>query len=84
VIIMAVVDNITSDELSPKGVSMFRCQLTGATSTITKAHHKFGRVLGAIINVEGTNTMTWTRSTTTLTVTGTEDDWVNCIVWGIR
>ena len=83
-IIIAVVDNITYDELSPKGVSMFRCQLTGATSTITKSHHKFGRVLGAVLSVEGTNSMTWTISTTTITVTGTNDDYVNVIVWGVK
>ena len=84
-IIIAVVDNITYDELSPKGVAMFRCQLTATgVSTITKAHHKFGRVLGAVISAEGTNGATWTISTTTISVTGTNDDYVNVIVWGVK
>ena len=80
---MAIVDNITQHPGVGPGVQRFRCQLTGATSTIDEAIHKFGGSLDCVeISVEGTNTMTWTRSGRTITVTGTNDDWVNIVIYG--
>ncbi len=83
---MAVVDNIVRDELAfahTLNVHSFRCQLTGATSTITSSEHLFGsKISTCVISVEGTNSMTWTRSGTTITVTGTNDDYINVIITG--
>lgn len=83
---MAVVDNIVYDELAfvhTTNVRSFRCQLTGATSTITSGEHRFGISINTcVISVEGTNTITWTRSGTTITVTGTNDNYINVIVTG--
>jgi len=77
---MAVVDNITRKEITGLlGIEVVRAQLTGATSTFVS---KFGTVVAVGINVEGTNGATWTRSGSTITITGTNDDWVNIFVFG--
>ena len=79
---MAEVDNITMVEVAPLGLEIARCQLTGATSTYTSK--RFANVTSFQVQVEGTNTCTITRSTITLTITGTNDDWVNVILTGTR
>ena len=77
-------DNITYDELAPKGMTLMRCQLTGASSTITTTEHKMGTVKGHIVVAEGTNGATSTISGSTITVTGTNNDYVDVIVWGVK
>lgn len=77
---MAVVDNVTKLEFHNPAIEVVRAQLTGATSTFVS---KFGTVVSAQVDVEGTNATTWTRSGSTITVTGTNDDWVNIIVFGL-
>ncbi|MFH1422106.1 MAG: hypothetical protein ABIH42_05280 [Planctomycetota bacterium] len=82
---MAEVYNIAYDELGFRGTNVrsFKAQLTGSSSTITSATHKFGSSLNTvIIAVEGTNGATYTISGTTITVTGTNNDYVNCIITG--
>lgn len=77
---MAAVDNVTRFEHGDPSKEVVRAQLTGATSTFVS---KFGTVISAQVDVEGTNTMTWTRSGSTITITGTNDDWVNITVYGV-
>jgi len=77
---MAVTDNTTKAEVKGlPGVEIVRTQLTGATSTYVA---KFGTVQAVLVNVEGTNSLTWTRSGTTITLTGTNNDWVNIVIFG--
>jgi len=78
---MAAVDNVTVNEVI-KGLELVRAQLTGATSTYVS--QKFSSVQGFKFSVEGTNSCTATRSGTTITFTGTNDDWVNFQIWGQR
>lgn len=79
---MAEVDNIIQVEVAPPGLEIARCLLTGATSTYTSK--RFANVVAAFVSVEGTNTMTWTRSTNVVTITGTNNDAVNVILVGTR
>ena len=76
---MADVDNPTRIETGAPFVEILRAQQTGATSTYTS---RFANVIAAQVSVEGTNTMTWTRSGRTITVTGTNNDWVNIVIYG--
>lgn len=79
---MADVDNINKKEISGlRGFHFVRAQLTGATSTYTSP---FGAsTKGVIVQEEGTNGATYTWSTTTgvITITGTNNDWVNMMMW---
>ena len=77
---MAEVDNISIKEGGVPGIEAVRAQLTGTTSTYTP--RLVGNVKNVNISVEGTNTMTWTRSGRTITITGTNDDWVNITING--
>ena len=77
---MATVDNITVFATGTPSLELVRCQLTGTTSTYVT--RKFSNVAGYVLEVEGTNATTSTRSTKTITITGTNDDWVNIILWG--
>jgi len=82
---MAEVDTVTYDELGypSTNVRSFRALLTGASSTITSKTHKFGSSLNkVIITHEGTNTMTYTVSGTTVTITGTNNDVIHCEITG--
>ena len=77
---MASVDNIIEFALPPSlGIQMVRVQLTGASSTFVT---RFTKTDGFIATVEGTNTTTYARSSNTITITGTNDDYVNFIIWG--
>ena len=77
---MAEVDNISIKEGGVPGIEAARAQQTGTTSTYTP--RLVGNIKAVVINVEGTNTLTWTRSGRTITVTGTNDDWVNIVIFG--
>ena len=77
---MAEVDNITTLETGEPSQEVSRCQLTGASSTYTS--RRIGRVKMAFVDVEGTNSMTFTRSGNVVTITGTNDDWVNVLLIG--
>lgn len=76
---MAVVDGVVRFQPGLVGVEIVRAALTGASSTFVS---KFGTVNACHVDVEGTNTCTWTRSGRTITLTGTEDDYVNITVYG--
>jgi len=78
---MATVDNITVSETSPPGTELVRAQLT-ASGTSTYVSRRLSNVQGCIVVVEGTNGATFTRSTKTITITGTNDDWVDILLWG--
>lgn len=76
---MASVDNITKQEICQPGEVKVRAQLTGASSTYVIP---LSRVRGHILVAEGANGATATISGVTLTITGTNDDWVDIIAWG--
>ncbi len=80
---MAVVDGVVYHEISGEhGKIVFRCALTGTSSTITSAIHKMSQLDVALLDVRGTNTMTYTVSGTTITVTGTNDDILDVVIYG--
>ena len=72
---MAEVDNIVRLETGAPYEEVARAQLTGATSTYSSV--KFGNVISYMVTVEGTNSMTYTTSGKVITITGTNDDFVN-------
>ena len=76
---MATVDNIVRFEPGIVGTEVVRAQLTGASSTFVS---RLGTVTAAHVDVEGTNSCTWTRSGRTITLTGTEDDYVDITCYG--
>ena len=76
---MAAVDNVTRTNIPIGNVEIVRAQLTGTTSTFVS---KFGKILSCVLNEEGTNGATYTWSTRTVTITGTNDDYVNIIIVG--
>lgn len=77
---MASVDNISRWEVGVPGIVRVRCQLT-ATGTSTYVV-PLSKVRGFVFSVEGTNATTATRSGQTITITGTDDDYVNIEAWG--
>ena len=77
---MAEVDNIDVFETGDPHIEEVRAQLTGSTSTYTL--QKIDRIRRLIITVEGTNSLTYTFSGSTITLTGTNDDRVNISVVG--
>jgi len=79
---MAAVDNVTMVEGGPAGLEVSRVQLTGSTATYISK--KFNTVIAFTYSVEGTNTCTATRSGRTITFTGTNDDWVNVFIAGLK
>jgi hypothetical protein len=77
---LAAIDNVVEKEIKGVfGLKVLRGQLTGATSTYKST---FGKVFAVIAQVEGTNSFTWTRSGVTITMTGTNDDYVNLAIFG--
>lgn len=76
---MAVVDHVTETQLPFPNVEIVRAQLTGASSTFVS---KFGKILACIVQEEGTNGATYTWSTRTVTIAGTNDDFVNILIVG--
>lgn len=57
--------------------------LTGATSTLSQVTHQFRQILyKVLINVRGTNTMTYTVSGVSVTITGTNNDKVDFDIEG--
>ncbi|MHA1827945.1 MAG: hypothetical protein ACTSX6_04775 [Candidatus Heimdallarchaeaceae archaeon] len=77
---MASVDNISKWETGVPYEESVRAQLTGSTSTYVT--QKFSTIHSVIVTVEGTNSMTYTWSGKTVTITGTNDDWVNIRITG--
>ena len=78
---MAATDNTVVNELAPPGSYECRTQLTGASSTHII---RLSDTKGFVFSVEGTNATTCTRSGNTITITGTNDDWVNIRAWGTQ
>jgi len=77
---MASVDNITRKELTGNlGFEIVRCQATGATSTFVS---KFGTIVICSVADETDYDCTWSVSGRTITVTCTNDDYLNIIVVG--
>lgn len=80
---MAEVDGIVYKELTGEhGKTVFACDLTGATSTISAVTHKLSSVTSFDVHPRGTNSATPTISGTTVTVTGTNNDTVDCVFYG--
>ncbi len=77
---MAATDNTVTLEHGDPSKEVVRTQLTGATSTFVS---KFGTVVAFQLTVEGTNATTATRSGSTITITGTDDDYVNLTIYGV-
>ncbi|MCX6822073.1 MAG: hypothetical protein NTW30_04835 [Candidatus Aenigmarchaeota archaeon] len=77
---MTVVDHITRIQHNFPNMELVRAQLT-ATGTSTFVS-KFGTILMCIVQKEGTNTTTYTWSTRTVTITGTDDDFVDIMIIG--
>jgi len=78
---MAITDNTVVNELAPPGSYECRTQLTGTTSTHVI---RLSDTKGFVATVEGTNTTTFNRTGNTITITGTNDDWVNLRGWGTQ
>ena len=77
---MAEVDNIDVFETGDPHVEEVRAQLTGSTSTYTL--QKMTTIRRILVSVEGTNSLTFTFSGATVTLTGTNDDRVNLSIVG--
>jgi len=77
---MAAVDNVTKVEFPIPNMEVVKAQLT-ATGTSTYVS-RFGTIYTCHVNVRGTNTTTKTVSGRTVTITGTNDDWVDIIITG--
>lgn len=72
---MADVDNVVRLETGDPHTESLKASLTGATSTYTS--FKLAELINAQVTVRGTNSMTFTVSDRTLTITGTNDDVVD-------
>ncbi|MBW6469628.1 MAG: hypothetical protein K0A90_00220 [Methanosarcinaceae archaeon] len=80
---MAVIDNIVKKEVTGVlGMVVLKAKLTGTTSTITTVEHGLSEIFSAIIVARGINGATYTISGTTITVTGTNNDDIECIIFG--
>ena len=80
---MAAVDGVVFHLTGSVNHRMGYFDLTGATSTFGQATHSMNNTLyGVQFSWEGTNTLTWTRSGTTITLTGTNNDRVYFDVTG--
>jgi len=73
---MASVDNIDANWIAP-GMLSVRAQLTGASSTYVVPA---GKIRSVLLRHEGTNGATYTWTSSTITITGTNNDWVNILV----
>ena len=79
---MAAVDGVVNIEGGPAGLELLKADLTGATSTYVSK--KFNTLIFASVNVRGTNTMTYTISGITITITGTNNDTVDIAIAGLK
>ena len=79
---MATVSAISWFETGEPSIEVVRATLSGATSTYVV--RKFGRIQSVLVTVEGTNAMTYTWTTKTITITGTSSDEVNIMVTGCK
>tara|TARA_R100001244_G_scaffold34657_1_gene32006 strand:+ start:179 stop:415 length:237 start_codon:yes stop_codon:yes gene_type:complete len=77
---MASVDNIVHASSEDPGSEVVRVQLTGATSTYISERFNTLQFVSAV--AEGTNATTFTWTGSTLTITGTNDDYVNILIHG--
>ncbi len=77
---MTDVDNVDVFETGSPQEERARAQLTSGTSEYKT--QKINRIVSLIMTVEGTNTMTYTFSGTTITILGTNDDIVNISIVG--
>lgn len=78
---MAIVDNIVRKEITGvSGMEVLRCMATGATSSFTS---KFGNVTAFVVYDETTGgTATTSISGNTLTITATNDDYLDIVIFG--
>ena len=79
---MATVDNINVFETGNPHEESVRARLTGSTSTYVS--RKFNAVQSFTFSIEGTNGATCARTGTTITITGTNDDWINFKIIGYK
>ncbi len=77
---MASVDNISFFETGVPHEEIVRAQLTSGTSTFVS--RKFNRLHSVHFSVEGTNGATFTWTSRTVTIIGTNDDWVDLKIVG--
>lgn len=77
---MATVDAIVEAQTYIPGLEVVRADLTGATSTYVS--RKFARLHNVFVIAEGTNGATYTWTGITVTITGTNDDHVNILLFG--
>jgi len=73
---MAVIDNTDVNWIAP-GMLTVRGQLTGASSTYVVPA---GKIRSVFLLAEGTNGATYTWTSSTITITGTNNDWVDILV----
>jgi len=76
---MAVVDNVNKFPQTNPSLEMVRAQLTGASSTFET---KFATIQSVLVQEEDANGATYTWTGRTITITGTDDDWVTIIIAG--
>lgn len=77
---MAAVDNVTRKEITGvEGVEIVRCQATGATSTFDS---KFGTIISVQVTDETDYDCLVSWSGSRITVTCTDDDYLNIMVVG--
>jgi|ETNvirnome_2_300_1030623.scaffolds.fasta_scaffold08282_2 glutamate synthase domain-containing protein 3 len=77
---MASVDNIVHANSETPGSEVVRAQLTGTTSTYVS--EVFNTIQNVSVSTEGTNGATYAWSGVTVTITGTNNDYVNIIIHG--
>jgi len=77
---MASVDNIVHASSEDPGSEVVRCQLTGASSTYIS--ERFNTLQFVSVVAEDTNGATYTFTGSTLTIVGTNNDFVNILIHG--
>jgi len=77
---MAIVDNVTRIKQTDPNLELIRAALT-ATGTSTFVS-KFGTIFAVFVQEEGTNGATYTWTGSTVTITGTDTDYINMMIWG--
>jgi len=78
---MATVDEINVYEGDTPNEEIARVRLT-ATGTSTYVSRKFSRLHSVFVAVEGTNATTFTWTTKTVTITGTNNDYAQVRIIG--
>ena len=79
---MASVDNILRHEGLPPGMEALTCKLTatGTSTLISRVSH----VRAVFVSARGTNGATFTWTGRTVTITGTENDDVDIVIFGSK